>query len=104
MKKFWHKILPFVKNYYVVVTIAFIVWIVFFDSDKLIYQYKQRQVLKQLLIQKKHYTDEIEKNREISLKLSRNYAELECYAREQYQMKKPGEDIFLIIEETPSNQ
>ena len=105
LKKIWSKLFPILKNYYVIVTVVFVVWMIFFDNDNLISQYNQRQELKNLQLQKKYFTDEIDRNRDITTSLVRDEQELERYAREKYLMKRPGEDIYLIIpEKKPSEK
>ena len=88
-----------VRNYYVMVTLAFVVWVGFFDNDNWVSQYEQRKELRELMQQKKYYVDEIKKNNDLVKALSTDKKELERFGREKYLMKKPNEDIFLIINE-----
>ncbi len=92
-------LLPYFKNKFVLVTIAFIVWISFFDHNNIISQVKRLRGLKILKQQKEYYIDEIEKNKMESNALKFDTASLERLAREKYLMKRDNEDIFIIIEE-----
>lgn len=99
MKKVLSIIWSIIKNYYVIATLVFIVWVGFIDSDNLINQYAQRKVMNGLLQQKKFYTEEIQNIKKLSLALTNDKEVMEQYGRENYLMKKPGEDIFLIVSE-----
>ena len=92
-------VLPYLKNKFVLVTIAFIVWISFFDHNNIISQVKRLRGLKILKQQKEYYIEEIERNKMESNALKFDTASLERLAREKYLMKKDNEDIFIIIDE-----
>lgn len=100
MKKVLKFIWKILRNYYIMATVGFIVWVGFFDNDNIVSQFQQRKELNQLLQQKKYYTDQIQKNKELVTSLTTNTKELERFAREKYLMKKDNEDIFLIIGDT----
>ncbi len=92
-------LLPYLKNKFVLVTIAFIVWVSFFDHNNIISQVKRLRGLKILKQQKEYYIEEIERNKMESNALKFDTASLERLAREKYLMKKDSEDIFIIIDE-----
>lgn len=95
----FNKIYPIVKNKFFLATLAFLVWILFFDRNSIISQVKLTRALNNVIKQKEYYIDEIEKNnQEIDL-LQSDTASLEKFAREKYLMKKENEDIFIIVEE-----
>jgi len=93
------KILPYIKNKYLVTFIAFIVWIMFFDNHNIISQVRLTKELNKIKADKQFYIDEIEKDKKTSNELMTDPECLEKYAREHYLMKKDDEDIFLIIKE-----
>lgn len=95
----WKKILPFVKNKFILTIIIFFVWISFFDRNNLIDRAKELRHLRQLEKDKKYYIDRIEKDSRRLEQLKTNNKNLEKFAREQYLMKKDNEDIFVIVEE-----
>jgi len=97
MKNILLKIWGLVKNYYIIATLAFIVWISFFDTDNLVSQYAQRKEMNQLLQQKKFYTSEIQRMKNLSEALTTDMSAMEQYGRENYLMKRPGEDIYLVV-------
>ncbi|MFW5725769.1 MAG: FtsB family cell division protein [Bacteroidota bacterium] len=92
------KIPSFLKNKYVIVLIAAGVWILFFDQNNLIQQYRLSRRIKELNQEKKYYQNEIQRDSTYLDKLKHDPLELERYAREKYLMKKKNEDIFIIEE------
>jgi cell division protein FtsB len=96
MKSF-EKLLPWLKNKYVVSVISFLVWMTFFDRNDFISQYTYKQELNKLKTDKEYYLQQVEENKESIHELMSDPANLEKFAREKYHMKKDDEDVFLII-------
>jgi cell division protein FtsB len=90
---------PVLKNKFVYATLAFLVWLTFFDNNSLITQYKLSSTLNQLKEEKNYYEQEIERNRMEVEKLMTNEENLERFAREKYLMKKKDEDVFILVED-----
>ena len=93
------KLPPVFKNFYFIVGVIFIVWMLFIDSNDLYSQYKKRRKLSELEQQKAYYTQmirEVEKDRE---ELLSNNDLLEKFAREKYLMKKESEDLYILVTE-----
>ena len=61
--------------------------------------YQNRQKLEQLREQKEFYISKIEADKRKLHELQTNDENLEKFAREQFQMKKENEDIFIILEQ-----
>lgn len=93
------KLFPILKNKYFIVSIAFLVFVTFFDNDSFIERYKSVKKLNELKKQKEFYKSEIEKDKIRLIELQTDKENLEKFAREKYLMKNPNEDIFVIIEE-----
>ena len=89
---------PFLKNKYVIASIALLAWLIFFDGNDFFTQYSYRQKLNELEKEKEYYMVEIEKNRQELQSLVSSKKNLEKFAREKYLMKKDNEDIFVILE------
>jgi cell division protein FtsB len=90
------KLPPFVKNFYFIVGVVFIFWMLFIDSNDLYSQYKKHRKLRELEHQKAYYAQkiiEVEKDRE---ELLSNSELLEKFAREKYLMKKETEDLYIL--------
>ncbi len=93
------KSLPYLKNKYTIAILAFFVWMLFFDRNSVISQYKLSSTLNQYEDQKEYYLNQLEKD-SISLHILESDKDaLEKFAREKYLMKKDNEDVYLIIEE-----
>ena len=82
-------------NLYVVVLTAFVIWMVFFDTNSLLIHMELKKQIDDLEKQKEFLKTEIEKDRKTLEKLS-DPAELEKFAREKYYLKKKDEEIYLI--------
>ena len=86
-------------NKYFIASVVFAAWILFFDENSISRHLKDRRQLSELVQQKAYYKERIEIDKQKYRELNRGNAELEKFAREQYYMSKPDEDIFII--ETP---
>jgi cell division protein FtsB len=100
MKKLW----PHLKNKYVIASLAFVTWMLFFDRNDVISQFTYRSQLKELEADKEYYVSEIARNKQDMHDLMSDREHLEKFARERYLMKKENEDIFLIVPEKNSEQ
>ncbi len=90
------KIATIITNKYLVASVFFVVWMLFFDQRDY-FQLKERQSeLQKLEAKKRYYVQEIEKAKKELQDLQNNPAALEKFAREHYLMKKDGEDIYII--------
>ena len=85
---------PF-KNIYLLVFIVFAIWMLFFDAHSLLFHYELNEDIKELEYQKEHYKNEMAKDNKAIKELSTEEG-IERTARENYYMKKPNEDIFII--------
>ncbi len=85
-------------NKYVLTIFLFLVWIVFFDENNLLTQHRNKQRLKTLKEQRDFYREKIESDNRKMEELRSGPENLEKYAREQFLMTKPGEDLFLVVE------
>jgi cell division protein FtsB len=97
--KIWKKMLPYVKNKFILTILIFIMWLLFFDHNNLIDRAKELRHLRQLEKDRVYYIERIEKDSKRLEQLKTNNKNLEKFAREQYLMKKDNEDIFVIVEE-----
>ncbi|HYG20915.1 MAG TPA: septum formation initiator family protein [Ohtaekwangia sp.] len=88
---------PF-RNFYVVTTAIFVVWMLALDSNNLIARYQLSTKLSGLENEKEYYEEkiqEVEKDRD---ELFGDRDAIEKFAREKYLMKKQTEDIFIVEE------
>ncbi|MFT4522676.1 MAG: cell division protein DivIC [Bacteroidia bacterium] len=89
---------PIYKNKYLLIFVAALVWVVFFDSNNLIYQYRLGQEIRDLSNEKDFYLEEIEKLKHQRESLNSDVNSLEKYAREEFLMKKENETLYLLDE------
>ena len=90
------KIPPIFRNKYLIATILFVVFIVFFDDRDLVSNFRHSRELKNLEQSRQYYQEEIAKTKQELKQLRTNAALLEKYAREKYLMKRDNEDVFLV--------
>ncbi len=93
------RLIDLFKNKYFIVTVAFIVWMLFFDKNDLVSQVEYRQQVNTLKEERDFYTKETEKVSKDLDELTSNPQKLEKFAREKYLMKKENEDVFVIVKE-----
>lgn len=94
------RVLYIIKNKFTIASLAFIIWMLFFDRNDLTSQMhfsKQRSDLKN---EKAFFEKEIERVEKGLEELSSDPQKLQKFAREKYLMKKENEDLFIIVEET----
>ncbi|NBC07532.1 MAG: hypothetical protein GVY26_10095 [Bacteroidetes bacterium] len=84
------------KNRYVLVLLAFLVWMLIFDKHDILTQIQLQSTVNKMRQDREMYKEKIEEAKQERLDLEINK---EKFAREQYYMKKRGEEVF-IIEET----
>jgi len=89
--------LKYINNRYFYTTLAFIIWMAFFDSDNLREQMRLSNKIERLEQQKHFYRTEIQKNKSSLNALKYDTTQLEKYAREKYFMKKDNEDVYVIV-------
>ncbi len=82
-------------NVYMLVLTAFVIWMVFFDTNSLLIHLELRKQIKTLEKQQEFLRNEIAKDKKIIEKLS-DEKELEKFGREEYYLKKKNEEIYLI--------
>lgn len=87
-------------NKYFLTTVAFVVWMVFFDSNNLLTRNVLQEKLDGLNVEKQFYLKEIKKDSTLTHQLLSDSIQLEKFARERYLMKKAKEDVFLVIDTT----
>jgi len=91
----------FVFNKYLLSSVGFVLWLLFFDRNDIFVQRERRHELQALERNKAYFTEEIAKERKFSEDLKKDPAAIEKFAREQYKMKRDGEDLFLIKRPQP---
>ncbi len=87
------------KNKYVFTTLVFMLWMLLFDSNTFLSQVRMRMEINEMQTIQTFYRQEIQKSNAELKELLTNSATLEKFAREHYLMKRPDEDVFIIVSE-----
>jgi cell division protein FtsB len=97
------KILPILINRYFLVSVGFIVWMLFFDQRDYFQQKASAEELNKLETSAKYYNDEINNTKRQLDNLQNNGTSIEKFARERYFLKREGEEVY-IFEDTSANK
>ena len=82
-------------------TIAFFAaWMLFFDHNDLVLQWKRSRELNALHEARDHYQDQIAETRRQLEDMRYSPIAVERVAREKFLMKKNGEEVFVITRDT----
>jgi cell division protein FtsB len=95
--KFIDKIPAAFRNKYILTILIFLLWLLLLDSNNLVSRYKEIRELNRLMKDREYYLEKIEADRRKLLELKTDNDNLEKFAREQYRMKKPDEDLYIIL-------
>ncbi len=87
------------RNKYFIVGLIFIVWMIFFDENNLVAHHRNKKRLSALKSQKEYYIEKIAEDNQKIEELRSGQNNLEKYAREQFYMSRPDEDVYMIIED-----
>ncbi len=85
-------------NKWIIASVLFLTWIVFFDENSIVSHQKNKKRLFELKQQEEYYRERIEVDKQKLEDLQAGEEKLEKFAREQYYMSKPDEDVFVIVD------
>ncbi len=94
----WKKFLLIFRNKYLLTTLVFAGWILFFDQNNLLTQYTYRKELNKLNEDRQYFIREIQSTIDQLNDLTSNSITLEKFARENYLMKRDHEEVFVLVE------
>jgi cell division protein DivIC len=95
-QKIWDRLPAILKNKYFITSLAFLTYLMFFDSNDIPSQIRLNRHLAKLNKQTKYCEKMIvEAKKEYAATFS-SVEQMETYAREHYLMKKPEEDLYII--------
>jgi len=95
--KFIDRIPASFRNKYVLTILFFLLWIILLDSNNLISRFRDMRKLSRLKSDREYYLNKIEEESRKLRELKTDNDNLEKFAREQYRMKKPDEDLYIIM-------
>ncbi len=93
------KILKLLGNKWIIASLLFLTWIVFFDENSIISHQKNKRRLYELKQQEKYYRERIAVDKQKLEDLKAGEEKLEKFAREQYYMSKSDEDVFVVVDD-----
>ncbi|MDR9399125.1 MAG: septum formation initiator family protein [Salibacter sp.] len=99
IQRIWASIPSWLKNRYSLTILVFLVWMLFFDQNDIISQIELKQQLNSVENKREYYKTQIKETRSDLENLLNDNEKLERFARERYLMKKPNEEIFVIVDE-----
>jgi cell division protein FtsB len=89
-------LLKILKNKYFLAIVAFVVWMIFFDTNSLKRQRILNARIDEIKGMRAFYFSEIAKTNKDIFELENNPESIEKYAREKYLMKRDSEDVFIV--------
>jgi cell division protein FtsB len=92
------KRIKILRNKYAITIVIFLLIIIFFDDNNLVAHHRNKLQLKALKEQRVFYREKIVADQKKLEELRSGSKNLEKYAREQFYMTKPDEDLFLVVE------
>ncbi len=90
------------RNRYMITILIFILWLLLLDPNNIISRVREVRTRNRLVREKEYYMGRIEEDKRKLEELRTSNDNLEKFAREQYHMKKPDEDLFIIV--TPEQE
>lgn len=92
-KSRWYK---FFLNKYLIVSVLFVVWMIFFDQNSFLIHRELDKEITELKKEEIKYSEKFEKESIQLQKMKTNPNEVERIAREKHFLKRENEDVFII--------
>lgn len=93
-----------IKNKFFIATAVFAFVMLFFDKNDLFTQMDRNRQLRELVLSKQYFTDQIAGVQTILNGMRTNPRAIERLSREKYFMKRDDEDLYIIPENSPERQ
>ena len=90
-----NKYFKFFTNLYVITSLLFLFWMIFMDTNSLIFHKELNNEIRDLTEQRNKLKIEIEKDKKLIKDLN-DIDNYEKFARENFYMKKDDEEIYII--------
>ena len=92
----YDRFLKLLRNRYFIVTLVFIVWMLFFDNNSLTSWVRTLGEYSANKSQQRYYKEKIHQTESKLRELQSNKDSLEKFARENYYFHRQDEDVFII--------
>ncbi|MDR6560688.1 MULTISPECIES: septum formation initiator family protein [Arcicella] len=86
-------------RFYTLTLSVLVVWMIFFDDNNVFSQFKMYRELGRLEDETAYYAQKLKEVEKEKIEVMGNSSLIEKFAREKYLMKKPNEEIFVIVDE-----
>ena len=86
-------------RFFTLTAVGLLAWMVLFDVNDILSQIKMYSELSRLADEKKYYVQKLKEVETERREVMGNKKLVEKFAREKYLMKKPNEEIFVIVDE-----
>ncbi|TLV00576.1 FtsB family cell division protein [Dyadobacter luticola] len=96
-KSFWS--LHTLRNFYIATLLAWVVWISLLDNNNLRVVFENRSKMRELEKEKTVLLEKIVQVKEERREVFGNPKMLEKLAREKFLMRKPNEQVYVIVDE-----
>lgn len=90
-----NKVVKFITNRYFIVIVIFLVWMLFIDENSYLTHRELDKEIDKLESSIDYYQKEISKDQKVISNL-KDPDSLEKFAREEYNMKKKNEEVYII--------
>jgi len=87
------------RKFYTATLVVWLIWILFLDNNNLKVVLSNRVKMKELEKEKSILEDKIKQVKKERNEVFGNPKMLEKWAREKYLMRKPKEDVYVIVDE-----
>lgn len=98
MKSWQIRVPRFFRSYYFISSFLLLFWMCCCDNDSFIDLYKSHQKLSEMREKEAYYQKKIEEVKKDRRQLMEDEELVEKFAREKYLMKRPEEDLFVVVE------
>ena len=95
----WYSWLLSLRQFYTGSFVIWLIWIVFIDDNNVRVVWSNYWKMKELEHEKEYYQEKITEVKKERDEVFGNRKLLEKWAREKYLMRKPTEDVYVIIDE-----
>lgn len=87
------------RNFYLGTAAVWLVWIVLIDDNNVFAVWENRQKMLDLEQDRSYYREQVKLVKKERKEVFGNKAMLEKWAREKYLMRKPTEEVYVIVDE-----
>ena len=87
------RVLPLIRNKFIITVVVFVVWMIFFDKRNAFTQNKLNAGIDKLEQQKEEYIRKLVEVKQQKLDFEKN---IEKFAREEHYLSKSNEQVYII--------